>query len=133
MLITMLSSRGLIGGSSVTDTNDLTIIVSPNTTQRHKNVMHFVPRSVKIQAPRGTAFGGIFLLVSALAMTTEQGIKKIKIIFTSKFCRHGHEQTYGSFTVIVNHNRYLGCWVSGIENECFPKMGHLQHCVLSHI
>ena len=90
MLITMFSSRGSIGSSSVTDTGDLAVILSPKNTQRYKNVLHFVPRSVRIQAPRGMVLIGILRMVSATALKTMLDIKNMQVIFTSKFSRHEH-------------------------------------------
>ena len=85
MLIDMLPSRGYLGSSSVMDSVDIAVIMSANTKQPYKNVLHFVPRSVKSQAPRGTVFTGMFLLVSACAMKTKLDIVKIQITFTSEF------------------------------------------------
>ena len=105
MLTTMLhhliwSPRGSIGSISDTDIKDLPVIRSTKNTQRYKNVLHFVPRSVKIQAPRGTVLIGMFLMVTVFALKMMLDRLNIQIPFTSEFSRQTFVQ-HDSFTIIV--------------------------------
>ena len=123
------SLRGSTGSSSDTGQIGIAVNGSPITTQRYKNVLHFVPRSVKIQAQRGTALTGEQLVIERVSAGATKMILDIflmQIPFISEFNRQGQLRNMAG---VYCYKIIIDIWGDVIRHWkwMYSLLDHLQH------